>query len=140
MVRSTAPHKPHSLFDLFRISVFENDGATPHDAYADEMDMIGTGHILDIAPHRPHYAFDMFRVFMLKMDDDDFVTDVSHDAISIEGAFDSVNLPLSFNTMSVAPLLRSDPIGRSKSDPGCSVTNYYKLRTLSLFIHIMLNI
>ena len=36
----------------------------------------------------------------------------------------------------VAPLLRSDLIGGSEPDPGCSVTNYYKLRTLSLFITI----
>ena len=43
--------------------------------------MIGTGRMLNIAPHRPHSAFDMFGVFMLEMDDDDFVNDVSHDAI-----------------------------------------------------------
>ena len=36
----------------------------------------------------------------------------------------------------VAPLIRSNPIGGSESDPGCSVTNYYKLRTLSFFITI----
>ena len=34
------------------------------------------------------------------MDDDDFVTNVSHDAISVEGAPDSMDPPLSFNTMS----------------------------------------
>ena len=36
---------------------------------------------------------------MLEIDDDDFVTDVIYDAISIEGASDSVDLPLSFYTM-----------------------------------------
>ena len=56
--------------------------------------------ILDIAPHRPHSAFDMFGVFMLEMDDDDFVTNVSHDAISVEGASDSMDPTLSFDTMS----------------------------------------
>ena len=95
-----APHRPHSAFDLFRISIFWTDEATPHDAYFDEMDMIVIGHILDVAPHMPHSAFDMFGVFMLEMDDDDFVTDVSHDAISVEGAFDSEDPPLSFDTMS----------------------------------------
>ena len=94
-----APHMPHSAFDLFEVSIFETDGATPHDAYVDEMDMIGIGRILDIAPHIPYSAFDMFRVFMLEMDDDDFVTDVSHDDISIEGASNSMNLPLFFDTM-----------------------------------------
>ena len=36
---------------------------------------------------------------MLEMDGDDFVTDVSHDAISIEGASDSMDPPFSFDTM-----------------------------------------
>ena len=85
---------------MFKVSVFETDGATPHDAYVDEMDMIGTGRILDVAPHMPRSTFDMFEVFMLEMDDDDFVTDVSHDAIYVEGASDSVDPPLSFDTMS----------------------------------------
>ena len=40
----------------------------------------------------------------------------------------------------VTPCFWSDPIGGSELDLGGSVTNYYKLRTLSLFIHIMLNI
>ena len=69
---------------MFGVYVFETDGENPHDAYVDEMDMTSTGYILDITPHRPHSTFDMFRFFMLEMDDDDFVTDVSHDAISVE--------------------------------------------------------
>ena len=95
-----APHRPHYAFNLFGVSVFETNGATPHDAYADEMDMIGTGCALDVGPHMPRSAFDMFEVFMLKMDDNDFVTDVSRDAISVEGVSDSVDPPLSFDTMS----------------------------------------
>ena len=62
--------------------------------------MIGTGRILDIAPHMPRSVFDIFGVFMLEMDDDDFVIDVSHDNICIEGASDSVYPPLSFDTIS----------------------------------------
>ena len=38
------------------------DDVTPHDAYVDEMDMIGIGRILDIAPYRTHSAFDLFGV------------------------------------------------------------------------------
>ena len=94
-----APHRPHYAFDLFGVSIFETDRATPHDAYVVEIDMIGTSHILDVAPHRPCSAFDMFKVFMLEMDDDDFVTDVSHDAISIEGEFNYMDPPLSFDTI-----------------------------------------
>ena len=95
-----APHRPHSSFDLFGVFIFENDRATPHDAYVDEMDMIGIVCILDIAPHRQCSYFDMFRVFMLEMDDDDIVTNVNHDAFSVEGASDFVDPPLSFDTMS----------------------------------------
>ena len=50
-------------------------------------------------PHMPRSAFNMFDVFMLEMDDDDFVTDVSHDVISVEGESDSVDPPLSFDIM-----------------------------------------
>ena len=99
LILDMAPHKPHFPFDLFKVSVFESHGETPHDAYVDKMDMIGTSHILDIAPHMPRSALDMFRVFMLEMDDDDFVVDVSHDAIFVEGVSDHVNPPLSFDTM-----------------------------------------
>ena len=95
-----APQRPHSAFDLFRVSVFETDGVTSHDACVDEMDMIGTGRVLDIDPYRPRSTFDMFGVFMLEMDDDDFVTDISHDAISIKGASDFMDAPFSSNTMS----------------------------------------
>ena len=94
------PHRSHFAFDLFGVSVFETDGATPHDAYVDEMDMICIGRILDIAPHRSRSTFDIFGVFMLEMDYDDFITDISHDFIYIEEASDSVDPPLSFDTMS----------------------------------------
>ena len=44
---------------------------TLDDAYIDEMDMIGIGHILDTTPHRPHSTFDMFSVSMLEIDGND---------------------------------------------------------------------
>ena len=94
-----APHMPHYTFNLFGVSVFKTDGATLYDACTNKTDMIGTCRILDVAPHRPHSTFDMFIVFILEMDDDDFVIDVSHDAISVEGASDYVDPPLSFDTM-----------------------------------------
>ena len=46
----------------------ETDGVTLPDTYMDEMDMIGTGRILDTAPRWPHYAFDMFGVSMIDSD------------------------------------------------------------------------
>ena len=73
------------------------DGVTLDDAYTDEMDMIGIGHILDATPHRPHFAFDLFGVSMLEMDGDDFITDVAIPSfISVEGASDLMDPPLFF--------------------------------------------
>ena len=43
------------------------DDVTPHDAYVDNMVMIGITRILDIAPHRPHSAFDLFEVLYLRL-------------------------------------------------------------------------
>ena len=43
----------------------DTDGVTLLDTYIDEMDMIGTGRILDAAPHEPHYAFDTSLEFLL---------------------------------------------------------------------------
>ena len=65
------------------------------------MDMIGICHILDVAPHRPHYAFDLFGVSMLQIDGDDSIIDIATpDFISVEGAFDPMDPPLSFDSMS----------------------------------------
>ena len=47
----------------------DTDGVTLPDTYMDEMDMIGTSHILDTAPRGPYYAFDMFGVSMINIDD-----------------------------------------------------------------------
>ena len=46
----------------------ETDGVTLPDTYMDEMDMIGTGRILDTAPRGPHSDFDMFGVSMVDYD------------------------------------------------------------------------
>ena len=44
------------------------DGVTLPDTYMGEMDMIGTGRILDTALHGPRSAFDMFGVSMIDYD------------------------------------------------------------------------
>ena len=80
--------------------MIDTNDVTLYDACIDEMDMIGTGCILDVAPHWPRSALDMFGDFMLEIDDDDSVTVVTPDLITVEGVSDSVDLPLSFDTMS----------------------------------------
>ena len=44
------------------------DNVTPHDAYDDEMDMVGIGRVIDAALHGPHSSFDLFEVSVLKTD------------------------------------------------------------------------
>ncbi|RVW73767.1 hypothetical protein CK203_057620 [Vitis vinifera] len=50
------------------------------------------------SPAQLRSALDMFRAFMLEIDDDDSVTVVTPDVITIEGASDSVDPPFSFDT------------------------------------------
>ncbi|RVW62164.1 hypothetical protein CK203_062580 [Vitis vinifera] len=77
------------------------DGVTLDDAYTDEMDMIGIGHILDVALQEPHFVCDLFGVSMLKMDGDDSITDVAiPNFTSVEGASDIMGPPISFDSMS----------------------------------------
>ena len=65
------------------------------------MDKIDTGHILDAAPPGPRIVFDMFRISVLEINDDGLVaTDIIHNTVSVEGASDSMDPPLSFDTMS----------------------------------------
>ena len=45
------------------------DGVILPDTYMDEMDMIGTGRILDAVLHELHSAFDMFGVSAIDSDD-----------------------------------------------------------------------
>ena len=110
------PHGPHSDFNLFEVSVINTDDLTLYDACTDEMDMIGTGHILDAAPHGPCSALDMFEAFMLEIDDDDSITVITPDIITIEGASDSMNPPLSFNTMFGFVTRFDDVAGRNNND------------------------
>ena len=62
--------------------------------------MIGTGRILDASSPRARSAFDVFGIFMLKFNGDGLVAiDITHDTVSVEGAFDYVDLSFSFDTM-----------------------------------------
>ena len=97
----TTPHGPHYAFDMFRVSMIDFDAVTLYDACTDAMDMIGTGRILDVSPPGPRFAFDVFGISMLEFDDDGLVaTDITHDTVSVEGASESMDPPLSFDTMS----------------------------------------
>ena len=79
----------------------ETDGVTLPDTYMDEMDMIGTGRILDASPPWPRFAYDVFGISILEFDGDGLVaTNITHDTVSVEGASDSVDPPFSFDTMS----------------------------------------
>ncbi|KAL6318447.1 hypothetical protein AAG906_041213 [Vitis piasezkii] len=129
-ILDTAPRWPHSTFDMFGVSMIDSDDVTLYDACTDVMDMIGTGRILDAFPPGPRSAFDVFRISMLEFDGDELVaTDITHDTVSIEGASDSVDPPLSFDTDScpIAPTTHvcdvddvgdtDDPLsGQSKCD------------------------
>ena len=112
----TAPRGPHSAFDMFGVSMIDSDAVTLYDACTDTMDMIGTGRILDVSPPGPRFSFDVFGISMLEFDDDGLVaTDITHDTVSVEGASDSVDPPLSFNTMS-GFVTRFDDISDGNND------------------------
>ena len=82
----------------------------------DAMDMIGTGHILDASSPRPRSAFDVFGISMLEFDGDGLVaTDITHDTVYVEGASDSVDPPLSFDTIS-GFVTRFDDISDGNND------------------------
>ena len=81
----TAPHGPHSTFEIFGVFMIDSDAVTLYDACTDTMDMIGIGHILDVSPPGPRFAFDVFRISMLEFDDDGLdATDITHDIVSAE--------------------------------------------------------
>ena len=77
----------------------DTDRVTLLDTYIDEMDMIGTGHILNAAPPWPHSIFYMFKISMLEIADDDglVATDIIHNTIFVKGASDSMDPPLYFD-------------------------------------------
>ncbi|KAL6335850.1 hypothetical protein AAG906_040573 [Vitis piasezkii] len=85
-ILDTTSHGPHSTFDIFGVSVIDSDDVTLYDACIDEMDMIGIGRILDASPPRPR-----------------------------SGAFDSVDPPFSFDTMS-GFVTRFDDISDGNND------------------------
>ena len=87
---------------MFGVSAIDFEDVTLYDAYTDVMDKIDTGRILDAALLGPRYVFYMFGISMLEIDHDDglFTTDIIHNTISVKGASESVDPPLSFDTMS----------------------------------------
>ncbi|RVW43548.1 Transposon Ty3-I Gag-Pol polyprotein [Vitis vinifera] len=101
-------------YGLFVDSRSGPNGVTLDDAYIDEMDMIGIGHILDTTPHRPHSAFDMFSVSMLEIDGNDSITDVAtYGFISVERVSNPVDPPLS---LTLCPERKVTPVsGSTKS-------------------------
>ena len=100
-ILDTAPRGPYSAFDMFGVSMINTDNVTLYDSCTDAMDMIGTSRILDASSPRPRSVFDVFGISMLEFDGNGLVaTDITHDTISVEGASDSVDPPLSFDTMS----------------------------------------
>ena len=109
---------------MFGVSTFVFEDVTLYDACADAMDMIGIGHILDAAPPRPLSVFYMFGISMLEIDDDDGVvaTDIIHNTVSVEGASDSMDPPLSFDTMSEF-VTRFDDISDGNND--MSIFEYF---------------
>ena len=112
----TAPRGPHSALEMYGVSMIDSDVVTLYDACTDAMDMINTGRILDVSPPGPRFAFDVFGISMLEFDDDGLVaTDITHDTVSVEGASDSVDPPLSFNIMSEF-VTRFDDISDDNND------------------------
>ena len=101
-ILDAAPHEPHFSFDMFGVFAIDFEDVTLYDACIDAMDMIGTGHILDAAPPGLSSVFYMFGISMLEINDDDglVATDIIHNTVSIKEAFDSMDPPLSFDTMS----------------------------------------
>ena len=100
-ILNTAPHGPHSAFDMFGVSMINTNDVILYDICTDAMDMIGTGRILDASLFRSRSAFDVSGISMLEFNGDGLVaTDITHDTVSVEGASDFVDPPFSFDTMS----------------------------------------
>ena len=117
-ILDTAPHGPHSSFDVFGVSMINTDDVILYDACTDTMDMIGIGHILNASSRRPRSAFDLFGIYMLEFNGDGLVTtDITHDTVSVEEASDSMDPPLSFDTMSEF-VTRFDDFSYDNNDMG----------------------
>ena len=122
-ILDAAPREPHYAFDMFGVFAIDFEDVTLYDTCTDAMDMIGTSRILDVAPLGPCYVFYMFGISMLEIDDDDglVATDIIHNTISSKEASDSVDPPLSFDTMS-GFVTRFDDI--SDGNNGMSIYEY----------------
>ena len=94
--------EPHSAFDMFGVFAIDFEDVTLYDARANSMDMISTSHILDATPPGPRFVFYMFGISMLEIDDDNglVATYIIHNVVYVEGASNSMDPPLSFDTMS----------------------------------------
>ena len=116
-ILNASSHEPHSTFDMFIVSAIDFKYVTLYDAYFDAMDMIDIGHILDAAPFGPHSIFYMFGISMLEINDDDglVATDITHNTVYVKGVSDSVDPPLSFDTMSRF-VTRFDDISNDNND------------------------
>ena len=100
-ILDTALRGPNYAFDMFGVSMINTDNVTLYGVCTDAMDMIGTGRILDVSSPRPRSVFDECGISMLEFDDDGLVaTNITHDTVSVEGASNSVDPPLFFDTMS----------------------------------------
>ena len=100
-ILDTAPHRPHSAFDILGVSMIDSNDVTLYDACTDAMDMICTGCILDASSPRPRSSFDVFGISMLEFNGNELVaTDITHETVSVEGASDSIGPHFSFNIMS----------------------------------------
>ena len=101
-ILDVAPHEPYSTLDMFRVYAIDFEDVTLYEAYADALDTTGTGRIMDVASLGPCSIFYMFGISMVEINDDDklVATDIIHITVSVEGASDSVDPPIFFDTMS----------------------------------------
>ena len=116
-ILNAAPHEPHYAFDMFEVSAIDFEDVTLYDACTDAMDMISIRRMLDAAPPGPCSVFYMFGISMLKINNDVglIATDIIHNTVSVEGASDSINPPLYFDTMS-GFVTRFDDISNGNND------------------------
>ena len=133
-ILEAAPHEPYYAFGMFGVFAINFEDVTLYDACADAMDMIGTGHIMDASPPGPRYVFYMLGISMLEIDDDErlVATDIIHNTVFVKIAFDSVDPPLSFDTMS-GFVTRFDDISDGNNDMSISeylyVSHHFPLIT-----------
>ena len=100
-ILNSTPCEPHYAIDMFGVSTIDFEDVTLYDTCTNAIDMIGTVRILDAAPPRPRSIFDMLGISMLEINDNNrlVATDIIHNTVSVEGESESVDPPLSFDTM-----------------------------------------